>query len=62
MTELRAQVNVRIDPDMNISITLTRIVQTPQEAADFGEDHGRFVTAYVGGYARGAGEAASGSA
>ena len=34
MTELRAQVNMRINADMNISISTTTLSDTPDEARD----------------------------
>ncbi len=56
MTELRAQVNVRLTADINVGIALTRIVATEAEAEEFGADHAKYVTAYLAGYGRGAEE------
>ncbi len=56
MTELRAQVNVRISPDMNISVTMTQFVDTHEEAQAAGDLGAILMHAYIAGFAAKSGE------
>lgn len=51
MTELRCQVNVRLTSEMNVSIALTAIVETTEEAEAFGTQHAQVVARYLHGFA-----------
>ena len=50
MTELRAQVNMRIDANTNISISTTTLSDNPDEARDAGRGAADIVQAWLIGY------------
>ena len=56
MTELRAQVNMRIDADTNISISTTTLSDNPDEARKAGRGAAEIIQAWLEGYAAGLSE------
>lgn len=56
MPEFRATLNFRVDHDMNVSLTLVRVVDTEEEANEAGRHDARLITAYTAGYTVGAAE------
>ncbi len=51
MTELRSQVNMRINSEMNISLTITSIVETAEEATLAGHEDAEIIQAWINAYA-----------
>lgn len=54
---MKATLNCRITHDMNISFTFTAIVDTTEEAEEFGRHSAHLVTGYTNGYAAGSHDA-----
>jgi hypothetical protein len=52
VTELRAQINMRFSSDLNFSLSLVELVDTPGEAADAGENAADIVHAWINAYAQ----------
>lgn len=53
MIEHRVQINFRINSEMNFSHTLTRMIDTAEEAEGAGRLDADLITAYNRGYAEG---------
>ena len=51
MTELRSQVNMRINSEMNISLSITSIVETAEEATTAGREDAEIIQAWINAYA-----------
>lgn len=50
MREMKATLNVRLTSDINVSFTFTALVDTTDEAEEFGSSCCDLVTAWVAGY------------
>ena len=50
-TEIRSQLNVRIDNDTNMSVSVSSFVDTEEEAREAGMRNSAIVSAYIAGYA-----------
>jgi hypothetical protein len=52
-TELKAQYNVRISNDANISLSFSHIITNEQDAREVGEDDNKMMVAYMEGFGNG---------
>jgi len=52
MPVMKAQINMRISANVNVSYAFERIVDTEEEVKEFGEQCSKMVDAYMNGYAR----------
>ena len=50
MSEMKATLNVRISPDVNMSFTFTALVDSDAEAEQFGDLCARMTSTFVRGY------------
>ena len=51
-SEIKTQYNVRIAPDINISIAFTHIVSSREDAHDVGEQDNAMMSAYLEGFGK----------
>ena len=62
MTELRSQVNMRISSEMNISLTVTCLVENAEEATLAGREDAEIIQAWINAYAERVKELTEGNA
>lgn len=48
--EIKSQLNVRITPDSNVSISVSRIIEGETDAAELGAEMNRLATAWSRGW------------